>query len=99
MTERDAEDLAEDAAEALGPEAGLVARLDPLSLTRALSEVARGVTLRPLHGLLAGARFARGLSEAWGASTARAMGAEASGPMPERGDRRFSDRNWEENPF
>jgi len=99
VTERDAEDLAEDAAEALGPEAGLVARLDPLSLTRALSEVARGVTLRPWHGLLAGARFARGLSEAWGASTARAMGAEAAGPMPEQGDRRFSDRNWDENPF
>jgi polyhydroxyalkanoate synthase len=98
VTQPDAEDLAAEAAEALGPEAGVIARLDPLSLTRALFEAAAGVATRPLDGLVAGARFARGLSAAWGASVACAMGAEAEGPVQARDDKRFSDRPWDENP-
>src|ERR671915_545887 len=39
MDRQDAERVAERAAEALGPEAGLVASLDPVSLARAAAEL------------------------------------------------------------
>jgi polyhydroxyalkanoate synthase len=83
----------------VAPEAGLAARLDPLSLGRALFEVALGVATHPWDGLLAGARWARALTAAGGASAARALGARAEGPaVPAADDKRFADRTWEENP-
>ena len=62
MDRQDAERVAERAAEALGPEAGLVASLDPVSLARAMAEVGTGLVRHPFGGALAGLRFAAGLA-------------------------------------
>ena len=63
MDPQDAERVAERAAEALGPEAGLVAGLDPVSLARAMAEVGAGpepIRGVPQRGLLAGLPGRRG---------------------------------------
>jgi polyhydroxyalkanoate synthase len=99
MTHREFEELAEDAAEALGPEGGLVVDLDPLALGKILGKVGRGVAAHPLQGLVAGARFVQDLGAAGGAAVARALGARAEGPAASSpGDKRFGDPSWQENP-
>ena len=49
MDRQDAERVAERAAEALGPEAGLVASLDPVSLAKAMAEVGAGLVRHPFR--------------------------------------------------
>src|SRR5215218_8476754 len=84
MDRQDAERVAERAAEALGPEAGLVASLDPVSLAKAL----------------AGVRYAAGLAATGAVSAARMLGAETSPPIPPPArDRRFADTAWDGNPL
>ena len=77
MDGQDAERVAERAAEALGPEAGLVASLDPVSLARAMAEVGAGLARHPWGGALAGIRFAAGLAVTGAVSAARMLGAES----------------------
>jgi polyhydroxyalkanoate synthase len=100
MDRQDGERVAERAAEALGPEAGLVASLDPVLLARALAEVGVGLTRHPVGSALAGLRFAAGLAAAGAVATARAFGADTSPPLsPPARDRRFADPAWGDNPL
>jgi polyhydroxyalkanoate synthase subunit PhaC len=100
MDRQDAERVAERAAEALGPEAGLVASLDPVSLARAMAEVGAGLARHPFGGALAGLRYAAGLAATGAVSAARALGAETSAPIPPPArDRRFADPAWADNPM
>ena len=100
MDRQDAERVAERAAEALGPEAGLVASLDPVSLARAMAEVGAGLARHPLGGALAGFRYAAGLAATGAVSAARAFGGETSPPIPPPArDRRFADQAWTGNPL
>ena len=100
MDRQDAERVAERAAEALGPEAGLVASLDPVSLARAMAEVGAGLARHPFGGALAGIRYAAGLAATGAVSAARAFGGETSPPIPPPArDRRFADEAWAGNPL
>ncbi len=90
---------AEQAAEALEPEAGLVDLLDPMAFGQALAQVGVGLARHPLEAFRAGARYASGLVEAGAAVAARAFGGEAPGPTaPAVRDRRFTDPAWQQNP-
>jgi hypothetical protein len=82
MDREDAEHVAELAAEALGPEAGLVASLDPVSLGRAMAEVGAGLARHPFGGMLAGLRYAAGLAATGAVGAARFLGAETGPPIP-----------------
>ncbi|HEY7606924.1 MAG TPA: hypothetical protein VID07_09145, partial [Actinomycetes bacterium] len=100
MDPLDAERVAERAADALGPEAGLVASLDPVSLARAMAEVGAGLARHPFGGALAGLRFAAGLAATGAVSAARFLGAQTSPPIPPPArDRRFADQAWDGNPL
>src|SRR4029453_17537177 len=89
MDPQDAERVAERAAEALGPEAGLVAGLDPVSLARAMAEVGAGLVRHPWGGALAGFRYRAGR-----------VGANPPPPTPAPArDRRFADDAWAGNPL
>ena len=100
MDRQDAERVAERAAEALGPEAGLVASLDPVSLAKAMAEVGAGLARHPFGGALAGFRYAAGLAATGAVSAARAFGGETSPPIPPPArDRRFADQAWTGNPL
>ncbi len=75
-------------------------RLDPASLLAALAEGTARVALRPERALPAAAGLV--LDEARVALDAsrRLLGANGEPPeKPARGDRRFADRAWSENPF
>jgi polyhydroxyalkanoate synthase subunit PhaC len=77
-----------------------LAGVDPAALTKALGEAALGVAAQPTV-------LARSLGElaleqgAVGLDVARALlGAAGEPPVkPDRGDRRFADRGWTENPL
>src|SRR5918993_2848159 len=100
MDRQDAERVAERAAEALGPEAGLVASLDPVSLARAMAEVGAGLARHPWGGALAGIRYAAGLAATGAVSAARAFGGQTGPPIPPPArDRRFADEAWAGNPL
>jgi polyhydroxyalkanoate synthase len=88
-------DTVEDITYGLG-----LAGVDPGALTKALGEAALGVAARPT--LLARSLGELALEQgAVGLDVARALlGADRDPPVkPERGDRRFVDRAWTENPF
>ncbi|HSK36597.1 MAG TPA: alpha/beta fold hydrolase, partial [Actinomycetota bacterium] len=100
MDRQDAERVAERAAEALGPEAGLVASLDPVSLARAMAEVGAGLARHPWGGALAGIRYAAGLAATGAVSAARVFGGQTAPPIPPPArDRRFTDEAWAGNPL
>jgi polyhydroxyalkanoate synthase len=88
------------AAEALGPEAGLLLRgLDPVGLGEALGKAALGLARNPAGMFEAATGFVGGLVAATAAAGARALGADVAGPATAAPkDRRFGDRAWEENP-
>ena len=99
MDRQDAERVAERAAEALGPEAGLVASLDPVSLARAMAEVGAGLARHPWAGRWPGS----GTPPAWppaAVSLPGPCGGETSPPIPPPArDRRFADQAWTGNPL
>ncbi len=91
---------AAQAAEALGPEAELIASLDPVSFGRALAEMANGLARHPGAAALAGLTYAAGLAAATAVSWARALGVATSPPAaPPPGNRRFADPAWTDNPW
>jgi poly[(R)-3-hydroxyalkanoate] polymerase subunit PhaC len=91
---------AASAAEAIAPEAGLLAILDPIGLGEACLQAAASLLQHPEGVAQAGLRYTSGLIAAFAAATARAMGADSEGPVaPGPKDRRFRDPAWEENPF
>ncbi|MDQ4130497.1 MAG: poly-beta-hydroxybutyrate polymerase, partial [Actinomycetota bacterium] len=91
---------AQRAAEALAPEAGLVADVDPVLIGNSILKTTRGAAQNPLGVLDATARYANGLVSAGVATLLRTVGRDASGPLsPDEGDSRFKDPAWKSNPF
>ncbi|MFN2557768.1 MAG: PHA/PHB synthase family protein [Nitriliruptorales bacterium] len=91
---------AQRAAEALAPEAGLVADVDPVLIGNAILKTTRGAVQNPLGVLDATARWATGLASAGVATLLRTIGRDAQGPLsPDDDDARFEDPAWKSNPF
>ena len=90
-------DIADQAAEQLGPEASLFPELDSALLNRSLLRSLRAASANPAAvGLLAlQAMVEAGWATA--AMAARALGAEVEGPADREVDRRFKDPAWENN--
>ena len=100
MSGSESEKAAEQAVEALEPESGLLAALDPVSFTSALAQTSLGVARQPLKIFLAQLRYAAGAAGAAYAAAARWFGADVDGPIqPAPDDRRWRDPAWEQNPF
>src|SRR5262245_17788050 len=87
------------ASEALGPEMGLLARLDPadfgVSVLAALTRAAG----RPAEAGRAWLRYGSAMARAWPVAVARWAGAGTPPPVPpDEKDRRFADQTWTGNP-
>ena len=78
---REAEQAGVEAAEALEPEGGLVAALDPMAFGGALLRAAAGVARNPVGLGAALGRLSSGLVQTAAATTARAFGADSTGPL------------------
>ena len=90
---------AEQAADALGPEAGLVARMDPAGFAGSVGSVLSRAARRPDAVGSATVRFAAGLARIGPAALSRWAGRDAEPPFPaDPKDRRFADPAWEANP-
>jgi polyhydroxyalkanoate synthase subunit PhaC len=88
-----------DASEALAPEAGLLARLDPADLGQSLLRVLGRAAQHPAEVAAAWARYGAALAALGPAATARLFGSRAAPPVPANpGDRRFADPAWESHP-
>jgi polyhydroxyalkanoate synthase subunit PhaC len=88
-----------DAAEALAPESGLLARLDPADFGQSLLSVLARSAGRPSEVAGAWLRFGAALAQTGQAATARWLGLPAGPPVPvDARDRRFADPAWEGNP-
>ena len=88
-----------DAAEALAPETGLFARLDPADFGESVLSVLARAAARPAEVAGAWLRFGTALARVWPVATARWLGSEVTPPVPVDGrDRRFADPAWEDNP-
>jgi polyhydroxyalkanoate synthase len=87
------------AGDAVGPEAELLAAVDPLALGEAAARLVAGLARNPQGTLQAFGSYASGLVAATSASAVRALGGDAPGPVePGRKDKRFSDPTWQQNP-
>ncbi len=91
------------AAEALGPEVGLLAgfgSVDPVGFGQTLTELGAALVARPAPAFGAAGRFGAELVQVGWAVAARALGKAPRGPrQPADGDRRFRDPAWERNPW
>jgi polyhydroxyalkanoate synthase subunit PhaC len=88
-----------DASEALGPESGLLARLDPADFGESLLAVLARAAGRPAEVAGAALRYGAALASLGPVVAARWLGAGVPGPVPAGpGDRRFADPAWEHNP-
>jgi poly[(R)-3-hydroxyalkanoate] polymerase subunit PhaC len=88
-----------DAAEALAPEAGLIAQLDPADFGGSLLSVAARAAGRPAEVAAAGLQFGTTLARIWPVAASRWLGSEVAPPVPlDARDRRFADPAWEDNP-
>jgi polyhydroxyalkanoate synthase subunit PhaC len=88
-----------DASEALGPESGLLARLDPADFGESLLAVLARAAGRPAEVAGAALRYGAALASLGPVAAARWLGAGVPGPVPAGpGDRRFADPAWEHNP-
>ncbi len=86
------------AADAVGPEAEILAAVDPLALGKSVEQLIAGLARNPLGAAQALGSYASGLVAATSAAAARALGGDAPGPVaPDRKDRRFGDPAWQEN--
>jgi polyhydroxyalkanoate synthase subunit PhaC len=89
---------AADAAVAIGPEAGLMADMDPLSFSRSLAEVATALVRQPQDVISAFLRWAREVTKANFAAVTVGLGGRAPGPVaPAPSDHRFDDPAWRDN--
>src|SRR5580693_8192322 len=99
MTHRDAAwQAAEDAAEAVGPEAGLFASVDMASFGESLLAVLTRAATHPVGIGEAGVRFWATLARIGQHTVARSLGSDAPPPIHAGSDKRFTDPAWEENP-
>jgi polyhydroxyalkanoate synthase subunit PhaC len=88
-----------DAAEALAPEGGLLARLDPADFGESLLTVLARAAGRPAEVAGAGLRFGAAMALAGQAAAARWLGVPADPPIEvDPRDRRFADQAWQGNP-
>jgi polyhydroxyalkanoate synthase len=72
---------------------------DPTAPARAMAEFTAQLWANPMAALQASQAAASEWMELWGAAARRASGAEVEPVIaPERGDRRFSDAAWSEDP-
>ncbi len=87
------------ASEALAPEMGLLAQLDPADFgTSLLTALARAAG-RPAEAGRAWLRFGSAMATAWPVAVARWAGADTPPPVPpDEKDRRFADQAWNDNP-
>jgi polyhydroxyalkanoate synthase subunit PhaC len=94
------DDEAAAAAEAVGPEAGLIPLLDPVGFGESLASVGRGLARNPVDALQALTRYTTDLVAASAAAAARSLGADSEGQSERRPrDRRFADPAWDRNPL
>jgi polyhydroxyalkanoate synthase len=74
--------------------------VDPASFVRSLVAAGAALVKNPAGAAAANARLAIGIAAAVRAAAARAVGGESSGPLsPARGDNRFGDPAFDENPL
>ena len=91
---------AEVAAEALEPEAGLLADSDPVGFADAMGDLTRALSRDPLGVASIALRTGTDLGMAGVATALRAAGLAAEPAIwADRRDRRFSDAAWERNPW
>jgi polyhydroxyalkanoate synthase len=82
-------------AEALEPEAGLLADADPIGFAAALNELGAGLARNPSAVGAVALRAATDAGLAAAATVLRALGVSMDGPAaPDRRDRRFADEAW-----
>lgn len=87
-------------ADLLGVAETAIAGGDPVSFLRALVGAELEAAKHPLRTATAFVRFGIGAASALTSAGYRAMGGTSPGPVaPAKGDRRFADRSFEENPF
>jgi polyhydroxyalkanoate synthase len=91
-------DFAEQIADVLSPEAGLIADADPVLFGRALARAVASSAANPLAVTRATMSFATTLAAAGRATAALMLGREVEAPVPVDGDRRFADPTWSDNP-
>ena len=89
---------AQDAAQALAPEVGVVGDLDMAGLGGSLLSVLGRAMARPVTVGDASVRLMTNLARATQFATARVMGSQAAPPIEPERDKRFADPTWEDNP-
>lgn len=73
---------------------------DPVSFLRSLAAAAAALPKHPVGTATANARMALGLTNALRATAGRALGLNTAGPVsPPKGDKRFKDLAYDENPL
>ena len=74
--------------------------VDPSGLAKSFGELAMQMAREPQRLVEQQMRFMQSYMELWQNTTARMMGQEAAPVVePQRGDRRFKDLDWQENPY
>ena len=92
-------DIADRAADGLGPESALLSNPDVAQFGKALGLAAKGLAVRPVEVTAASARFAAGLARLPSAAMARWLGFDRPPTFEvDRRDRRFADPAWSDNP-
>ncbi len=87
------------AANAIGLEADLLAKVDPLGFGESVGRLVTGLARNPLGALQAAGSLVSGLAAASSAATSRALGNDSPAPIEvSKKDRRFADPTWRENP-
>lgn len=89
---------AQDAAQALAPEAELVADLDMAGFGGSLLTVLNRALEHPATLTEASLRLTANLARATQFAAAKAMGASSPPPIVPERDKRFADATWEDNP-
>jgi polyhydroxyalkanoate synthase len=73
---------------------------DPVSFMRSLAAAGPALVRHPREAAAANARLVLGLAAAWRATAGRAIGRDTAGPVsPAKGDKRFRDLAYDENPL
>ncbi len=73
---------------------------DPVSFLRSLAAAATALARNPVGAAAANGRLVLGLASALRATAGRAIGRDSVGPVsPSKGDKRFKDLAYDENPF
>jgi polyhydroxyalkanoate synthase subunit PhaC len=98
MTTPSVPSVPSETGDAIGPEADLLAGMDPLSFSRSLAEAAAALARQPGDLVAAAFRWSRQVTEANVAALATALGAPSAGPVtPAASDHRFDDAAWRDN--